>query len=257
MPAPSKAILNWRASTLALACALPAAHALAADITPSGPAVPENLLRIELRLDAPLSAPLDMQRVALFDANGAQIPDALLDLPLPSRDGLGLTLLLHPGRIKTGVGPNVALGLALQAGQTVTLKIDDPQLGAPLQRRWLVGAALRQPLDPQSWQLHLPRAGSRAPLRVAMPAALDGAGAGLIAVAGPDGQRLAGKAVLADGETEWRFTPSSRWRAGNYLLRIHPSLEDPQGNRICSAFEQAAQSREACRDEGTQAFKIF
>jgi hypothetical protein len=90
-----------------------------------------------------------------------------------------------------------------------------------------------------------------------MPAALDGAGAGLIAVAGPDGQRLAGKAVLADGETEWRFTPSSRWRAGNYLLRIHPSLEDPQGNRICSAFEQAAQSREACRDEGTQAFKIF
>jgi len=44
--------------------------------------------------------------------------------------------------------------------------------------------------------------------------------------------------------------------AGAYLLRIHPGLEDPQGNRLCSAFEQAGQSAQLCQDEGRIAVVI-
>ncbi|USX27012.1 hypothetical protein NHH73_01545 [Oxalobacteraceae bacterium OTU3CINTB1] len=257
MRAPSKAILNWPASALLLALALAPGPVLAdATVTPSGPTVAENLLRIELHLDRPLAAPLDMGRVVLFDSAGAPIRDAFLDLPLPDRSGRTVALLLHPGRIKSGVGPNVALGPALRSGQFVTLRIDDPQVGPPLERRWLVTAPLRQRIDPAQWTVQAGRRGGRQPLRVHVPAALDGTAAAQIAVQGPNGRRLPGVATLAAGEREWRFTPTRRWRSGSYLLRIHPRLEDPQGNRLCSAFEQAGQSAQLCQAEGQVAFVI-
>ena len=257
MRAPSSAILNWPASAALLALALAPWPVLAgARVTPSGPAVAENLLRIELHLERPLAAPLDMGHVVLSDSAGMPVRDAFLDVPLPDRSGRTVTLLLHPGRIKSGVGPNVALGPALRSGQFVTLRIDDPQVGRPLERRWLVTAPLRQRIDPGQWKVQAVRRGGRQPLRVIAPDALDGAAAPQIAIQGPDGRRLSGAAALAAGEREWRFTPTRSWRAGAYLLRIHPRLEDPQGNRMCSAFEQAGQSAQPCEDEGRVAFVI-
>jgi hypothetical protein len=146
MRAAWKVILNWRVSVSvgAALLALPLAASAAPLLTPSGPAVPENLLRIVLHLDAPLSAPLDMRHVVLLGSDGVAIDGAFLDLPLAGSDGKSLTLLLHPGRIKTGVGPNVALGPALRAGQSVVLRIDDPQLGRVVQRHWQVQPPLRQ-----------------------------------------------------------------------------------------------------------------
>lgn len=253
----SRAILNWRASGALLALLLAGPAPAATVVTPSGPEVPENLLRIELHLDTPLSAPLDMRRVVLLDNHGAPIVDAFLDLPLAGQDGMAVTLLLHPGRIKTGVGPNLALGPALRAGQGVLLRIDDPQLGGAVEKRWRVGPPLTQRIMPAQWALHAVKRRSRQPLRIAFPTALDGDAAPLIALQGPDGQRLAGVARLQPGEREWRFTPARAWRPGKYLLRVHPTLEDPQGNRLCSAFEQAAQSAQQCGEEARRAFIIY
>lgn len=255
-----KAILNWRAKagllTALLAALLSPAAFAAPHVTPSGAEVPENLLRIVLHLDAPLSAPLDMHHVLLLDSSGATIPDAFLDLPLPGRDGRELTLLLHPGRIKTGVGPNVALGPALRAGQGVLLRIDDPQLGRPLEKRWQVQPALRQRIAPEAWTWHAVQRGGRTTLRIAFPQALDSGAAPMLALQGPDGRRVEGAARLASGERGWQFTPARPWRQGKYLLRVHPALEDPQGNRLCSAFEQAGQSAQQCGEEGRREFII-
>jgi len=247
---------TWHANAALLVLALTGPAAGANVITPSGPEVAENLLRIELHLERPLAAPLDLSHVALLDGAGRPIRDAFLDLPLLDRSGKTVTLLLHPGRIKTGVGPNVALGPALRSGQSVTLRIDDPQLGRPLEQHWQIAAPLRQPIDPQQWSVQAVHRGSRQALRVVLPAALDGEAAAAIAIQGPDGQRVAGVATLVAGEREWRFSPAQNWRTGPHLLRIHPRLEDPQGNRLCSAFEQAGQSTQSCNDEGKLAFMI-
>jgi hypothetical protein len=253
---------NWRANAallpLVLGCGAAgvAGLAIGASVTPSGPEVAENLLRIELHLDRPMTGALDMSHVTLLDSAGTPIPDAFLDLPLLDRSGRNVTLLLHPGRIKTGVGPNVALGPALRSGQSVTLCIDDPQLGRRFEQHWQVTPPLRERIDPQQWTVQAVRHGGRQPLRVAVPAALDGDAVEAIAVQGPDGRRVAGVATLTTGEREWRFTPAQNWRPGTHLLRIHPRLEDPQGNRLCSAFEQAGQSAQRCEDEGKLAFII-
>ncbi|WP_295990398.1 hypothetical protein [Rugamonas sp.] len=228
----------------------------AAQLTPSGPTVPENLLRIELRLDAPARAPLDPRFVKLYDESGHVIDDAFLDLALPDRDGRTIALLLHPGRIKTGVGPNLALGPALRQGQLVRLAITDPGLGQPVYKQWRVTAAVRQAIAPADWKLEVPPARGLRPLTVAMAAPLSASSEQLIAVGTADGARLPGRVQLFSGESHWRFTPASPWTPGRYFLRIHPSIEDPAGNRLCSAFEQAGQSQRACDDEVTIAFSI-
>lgn len=247
---------TWLVKSAAALAGSLALTASAASITPSGPEVAENLLRIEVHLDRPLTAPFDMSHVVLLDSSGTPIRDAFLDLPLPDRSGRTVTLLLHPGRIKSGVGPNVALGPALRNGGAVTLRIDDPQFGSPLEQRWQVTPALRRPIDPRQWKVQTALPGGRQPLRVILPEALDAEAAAAIAIQGPDGQRVAGAATLAAGEREWRFTPARRWRPGAYLLRIHPRLEDPQGNRLCAAFEQTEQSTQSCKEEGKLAFSI-
>jgi hypothetical protein len=188
-----------------------------------------------------------MDRVRLFDGHGALVEDVFLDLPLPGDDGRTLALLLHPGRVKTGVGPNLALGRALHAGEDVTLVVDDPQLGAPLRKRWHVVPPDREALlAGAAWPKAGPNAGSREPVGVRWPAALTASGALLVGVRGPDGERLQGVASLRDGETVWRFVPDLPWRPGTYAIVVHPRLEDVAGNRPCAAFEAAALSEVDC-----------
>lgn len=228
---------------------------IAASATPSGSSVPANLLRIELRFDQRLAA-LDMRYVHLLDASGQPIDGALLDIALPDNAGRGFAVLMHPGRIKRGVGPNLAVGPALTEGGYVTLLVDDPRLARPLTRHWRIAAPLRQALAPASWRLQRPLIGSRQALRIGFGSAINASGVALIGIATSRGERVKGSAALVAGETEWRFTPTSPWKAGAYQVRVHSSLEDPAGNRICSAFEQRHQSSAHCDTEARIEFQL-
>src|SRR5258708_3869530 len=125
-------MLVMAASALA-SCAKPSAL-----VYPSGPTVPENLLRIELRFSSPLEPPLTLDHITLADADGIEIKGALLDLPLPNADGKSVIILFHPGRLKSGVGANVALGHALHAGTPVTLVVSHPALAKPGRKSWQI-----------------------------------------------------------------------------------------------------------------------
>jgi hypothetical protein len=237
-----------RLALVVLSCLAISIASAEPQVFPSGPTVPENLLRMEIQLDRTLDTPLDMRHVRMVDGTGKPIIDALLDLPLPSRDGREITILLHPGRIKTGVGANERFGLALHRGEVVSLVIDDPHLGRAIRKSWRVTAAVRKPIVPASWRIVAPGVGTRDALQITFPAVLDAAADDLVAVADPAGRRLPGHAILSHGETRWRFVPDVAWAAGAYAIRVHPSLEDPAGNRVCSAFEQVDQSTADCHE---------
>jgi len=223
----------------------------ATTVSPAGDSVPANLLRIELHFDAPRREPLDMRQVRLRRA-GKVIDEAFLGLSLPSRDGRAVTILLHPGRIKTGVGANLALGPVLNEGDRVTLEVDD----LLLRKTWQVTAALRRPIAVADWRIELPTAGSRADLRVTPDATLGAGAAALIGVADGAGHRVAGRAQMTADGVQWRFVPFAPWRAGRFMLRVHPALEDVAGNRPCAAFEQHDASAADCRSEGLRPFAV-
>ena len=224
--------LLLHAVSVSALCARPSVQ-----VYPSGPTVPENLLRIELRFSEPLRTPLRIEQVHLADSNGVEIKDAFLDLPLPSPDGRRLTILFDPSRVKTGVGANLVLGRALHAGESVTLTIDHPALAKPIRKTWLVTAFDAESPQPALWTFDAPRMGSRTPLVLHLDKPISSTAEDLIAIRGSDGQRLSGNAHLENGETVWRFVPARPWRAGSYAVVTHPDLEDAAGNRPCSPFE--------------------
>jgi hypothetical protein len=250
----SRAVLALLALALStVATASSAAQKPLGAIYPSGPTVPENLLRIEVRLSAPLAA-LSMEHVRLYNSNGHEIKQVFLDLPLPDADGKRITILLHPGRVKTGVGANLALGRALHSGDTVTLVIDDPALAKPIRKTWRVTAFNSQLPQPARWTFEVPAVGSRGAIVLHLNEPISSAAESLIAVRAPDGTRLDGATQLEDGETAWRFVPAQPWQKATYAIVTHPDLEDPEGNRPCGPFEAVAASRVSCNDEVAREF---
>jgi hypothetical protein len=245
-----------RAALAGLFSALAMSAAAAPSVSPVGPTVPANLLRIELHLDQPVAASLDPRHVRLFDAHGAEIADALLDLALPSRDGRSVALLFQPGRIKNGVRPNIERGLALQAGERVTLRIDDPALSTSFEKTWTVTPAWRERIDLSAWGLTAPPAGSRSPLALRFVGRLPSSARQMIAVTDAQGHRLTGRAALTRDESGWRFVPAQPWCAGHYAVHVHPALEDVSGNRTCAPFESRELRRVDCTRDGVREFVV-
>ena len=185
--------------------------------------------------------------VRLEHESGEPIEDAFLPLDeeLWDRGATRLTLLLDPGRIKSGLVPHAELGRAIEQGHDVTLAIDEgwpDASGRPLavefRRSFRVGAADQVPPDPSSWRLDPPRAGGRQPLRVTLGETLDHALLHrLVWVEDGAGNKLSGSVALGDDERSWSFTPAAPWSAGAYSLRVDRRLEDLAGNRIGRAFE--------------------
>jgi hypothetical protein len=186
------------------------------------------------------------EHVHLLDDRGRDVPDTFvpLDYELWSGDAQRLTVFFAPGRVKTGILPNEQMGRALVRGRTYTLLIGREWRdanGQPLVREYRhpfrVGPARADALDPSSWRVAAPLAGSRQPLTVTFPAPLD---EGLLMRAlgvhsGSDA--VPGDIHTENGETRWVFTPARPWDAGTYNLLALAILEDPAGNRIGRAFE--------------------
>src|SRR5262244_3922809 len=200
-------------------------------VQPSGPTVPENLLRISIRFASQVEGPL-LPRLALLHADGTRVQEPFLEQELWSPSGKILTVMLHPGRVKTGLKARDEKGPILSEGDDVALALD----GVPI-KRWRVGPA--DDIGPMAseWKLSAVRVHSKQPLVVALDGPIDGRDADYLAIADVRDRRVAGRARLTNGESTWTFTPSTPWRPGAYRLVVRGTLEDPAGNRLGSHFE--------------------
>ncbi|MDG3002386.1 hypothetical protein [Paludisphaera mucosa] len=216
-------------------------------IYPSRSTLPENLLKFYLHFSAPMSQGDVYDFIHLLDADGQEIEGAFLKLDeeLWDREGLRLTLLVDPGRIKRDVGPREGFGPVLEAGKAYTLAIDarwpDAEgrpLDGPYRKAFRTTAADVDCPDVQAWRILPPAAGSVAPLVVESPEPLDQALFNrLLVVQGPDGRDLPGRAAVTDEERRWSFTPERPWRVGAHQLAIDAALEDLAGNNLRRPFE--------------------
>ncbi len=222
------------AATLAVALGCSRAEASTPRVVlvqPSGPQVPANLLRISIRFATQVEGPL-LPRITLLRADGSKIQEPFLEQELWSPGGNVLTVMMHPGRVKSGLNARAEMGPILSVGDDVSLALD----GLPI-KRWEVGRADEAGPVTSAWKLSAVRAESLQPLVVALDEPIDGRDAGYLAIADAGGRRVAGRARLTVGESAWTFTPDAPWRAGAYKLVVRGTLEDPAGNRLGSRFE--------------------
>ena len=173
-------------SVLVATVTVPAKHVASsttvARVYPSGDTVPENLLRMYVEFSGPMGRPSGIPHMKLLGADGREIEGAFLPLDYEFWDPAHtrFTAFLDPGRVKSGILPNKQMGRALDTGRTVTLVISREwrdEHGLPLKddyrRVFHVAAPVEKPLDPKSWRIEAPAAGSRNALVVNFPNSLD------------------------------------------------------------------------------------
>jgi hypothetical protein len=100
-------------------------------------------------------------------------------------------------------------------------------------------------VDPGSWVLAVPAAGTSEPLRVSFGRPLDhGLLARCLRVSGPGGQLVEGAAQAGHGEESWQLVPRLPWTSGAHQLIVDPVLEDLAGNSVSRVFDRDLARRE-------------
>jgi hypothetical protein len=244
-------ILSTRFTPSTLVFSLPsdatAPSTVVDNVFPSSKALPENLLRFYVHFSAPMQRGGAQDHILLLGPDGQPVASAFLGLATELWDPAmqRLTVLLDPGRIKRGVGPNIKLGTPLRQGYRYTLVIREGMsdaAGHPLLKGFSklfgVTPAIREPIDPGRWTVDLPASGTRQALVLRFPAPLDQALlARVVRVIDADQQPVAGRIEIDRQETRWAFTPSFAWVTGPYQLRVDASLEDVSGNTPWASFD--------------------
>jgi hypothetical protein len=219
-----------------------------AGIRPTSTEVPRNLLRLYVWFSAPMSDGYAAGHVRLADDNGGTIGGALLpgEHELWDASRRRLTVLLDPARIKRGLAGDKDTGYLLRSGEPFRLVVDggfhDAQ-GLPLRagthRRYEVGDDERRHVNPRSWLLTAPRAGTAEPVQVAFGRPLDhGLLARCLHVTGPGGEPIHGALHIGAGEQSWQLVPRRAWALGPHQLIVDPALEDVAGNSVSRVFDR-------------------
>jgi hypothetical protein len=221
-------------------------------IFPSRDCLPENLLRFYVGFSNPMQRGRAESEIALLGPDGEPAPDVLYRAPVELWDKSMrcLTVLLDPGRLKRGVGPNRELGPPLKAGQVYTLAVragmldlSGGRLRKTLYKRFRVTEAVRENIAVEQWKVLPPVTNSRKPLALLFPRPLDWALlAHRITIASADGQLIDGRVAIDQWERRWSFRPASPWAVGSYHVRVASSLEDVCGNSVTAPFDRPLRS---------------
>jgi hypothetical protein len=215
-------------------------------VYPSSPEVPENLLRLYVHFSHPMRAKGVPQRIHLYDAGGREVPLPFVEIEtgLWDSEGKRLTLFFHPGRVKRGVGPNLALGPPLAAGGVYRLVVDGAmkdqrgyELEASFEREIRVGPPDRTSPDPSGWKVH-PVEKRSSQLEVDLDEPLDRALLlRMMRVESVSGRNVPGVPSAISNETRFIFTPKDPWSPGSYRLLVDPEIEDLAGNKPSRLFD--------------------
>jgi hypothetical protein len=216
-------------------------------VFPSAAVLPENLLRFHVFFQRPPFVDAMPHAVRLLDSTGAQIAHPFLDLQHGLWDGTGkrLTLLLHPGRIKSGLASHAALGSAIRGSQRFQLAldlgalVDDLAPGVRVQTfDFGVDKPVATAFTASVWG-KAPAIGTGEPLHLAFDRSMDRLGLEqAFAVSAPDGRAIPVDLDIAQAESQISLRPRTPWLHSMCRIRIAHDLEDVSGNRQTGAFEQ-------------------
>lgn len=223
---------------------LPEAAVPTVSISPTPTVLPANALKLYLHFSEPMEQGVFLERITLQREDGSTVQGAFRETELWSPDSRRLTLWLHPGRQKTGVNLNTDEGPVLQEGRQHTLRIAADwrstagvALGKEAVFPITAGTADHTCPDPQRWQVRVPKAGTRDPLKVTFAEPLDPAMLASALKVKHGEAEVAGTVAMGVDARSWYFIPAEMWVPGAGVIVVDPLLEDLAGNNLNGPFE--------------------
>jgi hypothetical protein len=232
-------------ATLGLPKPPPGPPVSVAALYPSADRLPENTLRFYIQFSGPVARGNVYRHLRLVRDDGREVESPFLEIDeeLWSTDGLRLTVLFHPGRVKQGLIPRMELGPILEAGRGYTFIVsgdwkdtEGRPLVAEYRKTFRATAADDEPVNPDRWTLVPPRGDG--PLILRLPEPLDKALLeSTVWVEDEAGKRVEAVTTVGGGERVVTVAPTRPWAAGRYRLVVDTRLEDVCGNRVGEPFE--------------------
>jgi hypothetical protein len=210
-------------------------------VFPTSQLLPANMLRLYVQFSSPmgLKNPYEYIRIVREDNVGIKEPFVEMEEGLWSRDRTRLTLLIHPGRIKRGVGPNITQGEVFEEGQSYRLEISDEWgLDSDHVKQFKITESVRSTIDLKEWEIMAPNSESSEILTIKTKKMLDKAiGERMVSVIDENGSQIKGLFHYNSVNMTLSFIPEQKWNATRYSILVNPRLEDVCGNTPMSEFD--------------------
>lgn len=215
---------------------------------------PENLLRLYLHFNRPMSRGEANTRILMKDEKGRELvqPFLQLDQELWDKEGKRLTILFDPGRVKQGLKPREEDGAILENGHHYTIEISAGWPDArgivtenKFEQKFKVGPADLKPIEPRKWKIIAPKPTEDSLLTIEFDSPIDtGMALRLIQILESGECPLDGQMEISDDGMSLKFNPRVKWSPGLHFIEVNPALEDPSGNQVGRPFERDIQSGE-------------
>lgn len=227
-------------------------HASVVQIYPTTKHIPVNLLRFYIEFDQPMREGDFLKHISLTNESGEDITDVFFDnqYELWNQDFTKLTILIDPGRVKTGLVAHAKMGRAFEVGKEYTLTVDKNWkmisgriLGESFSKKFVGVPEIMEGIDYKEWDIQSPGTMDESPLRIFFGKPLDHITTqDFIVVIDSNDKLVEGIKQLKEKESELWFYPASTWKTDNYRLVINSRIEDIVGNNLNGAFDHKSGS---------------
>lgn len=222
-------------------------------IYPRANELPENTLKFQIEFNVPMREGNFLKHIQLHSIDGESLSGVFFDnvYELWSNDHRQITILVDPGRVKTGLKENLKRGRAFIAGQEYKLSILTSWRslqGEPLQKVYTkTFTAIPEDLESPNVNLiksSLLKAGSRDSLSITFPEPLDEQQIqDYVRIVSGKEQRptqlVPGKFTIGSFGRALNFVPQIPWEVNQvYSLRIDTRLEDLASNNLQAKFDR-------------------
>lgn len=221
-------------------------------VYPTTNTVPENILRFYITFSQPMRQGNSLEHIHLYNDDNKAVNNVFLDnyYEIWNNDFTKITLILDPGRIKTGLIANETMGRGLRKGGKYTLVIDSlwqtiegSHLDKSYTKSFTVQAEDRDTLSVNNWKIKSPKSEGLDPLIITFPKPIDHINANnYITVTNDKEKLIQGQIQLKEQETQWFFIPNKKWKRGTYFIRINSRIEDLAGNNLNGSFDHLSGS---------------
>ena len=215
-------------------------------IYPTTDSIPVNILRFYIQFSKPMLEMDILKHIHLVNSQGQDMTGVFYEnqYELWNENRTMVTIILDPGRVKTGLLAKNKMGRAFDEGIKYSLTVDnslldfnDQKLSKSFTKTFVAVKEDRLAPDTKNWDLTLPKKNTKEEIEIHFNDKLDHISATTLIKIYKGNKEIKGDILLKNKEEAWLFQPLNEWEMGEYQILVNPRLEDIAANSLTQIFD--------------------